>query len=159
MWSLVPSWAPNLHPLVVHFPIALLLTAVTVDVFDVTIARPAWLGTAATGLYVAGAIGAIAASMTGLQAVETVLMPGMAHPVVRDHRLWALTTTGYFGLLATIRLAVGLRAPGGSRRKRRHVLLLAAALTGAVLLQQTAERGARLVYEFGAGVIGAPGPR
>ena len=30
--NLVPDWAPNIHPLLVHFPIALLSTAVAADV-------------------------------------------------------------------------------------------------------------------------------
>ena len=30
--NLVPDWAPNIHPLLVHFPIALLSAAVAVDV-------------------------------------------------------------------------------------------------------------------------------
>jgi hypothetical protein len=34
------------------------------------------------------------------------------------------------------------------------LLLLGIGLVAIVLVQQTAERGARLVYEFGTGVIG-----
>lgn len=154
--SLIPSWAPNLHPLVVHFPIALLLAAVAADLVDVLVGRPAWLGSAATSLYVAGASAAVVATLTGLQAADTVLMPGMAHPVVQDHRVWALATTGYFSLLAVLRLAVR----GAARRRRGALaLLLATGMVGAVILQQTAERGARLVYEYGVGVIGTPAAR
>jgi uncharacterized membrane protein len=29
--NLVPDWAPNIHPLLVHFPIALLYAAIAVD--------------------------------------------------------------------------------------------------------------------------------
>ena len=29
--NLVPAWAPNIHPLLVHFPIALLYAAAAVD--------------------------------------------------------------------------------------------------------------------------------
>ena len=40
-----------------------------------------------------------------------------------------------------------------ARNRPRRVLLLAIGLVALVLIQQTAERGARLVYEFGTGVI------
>ena len=84
--SLIPSWAPNLHPLVIHFPIVLLITAATIDLVDTVFERPAWLGAAATSLYVAGAASTVAAYLTGVQAGSTVFIPGMAHPVVDDHR-------------------------------------------------------------------------
>ena len=29
--SLIPDWAPNIHPLLVHFPLVLLLVAILVD--------------------------------------------------------------------------------------------------------------------------------
>lgn len=155
--SLLPDWAPNLHPLVIHFPIVLLIAAVALDLGDTLFNRPSWLATVATSLYLTGAVSAIVAVATGLQAASTVLIPGMAHPVVSAHRSWALATTTYFGVVAAVRVAAPYLAVLRSRRGR--LLLLALGLVGMVLLQQTSERGARLVYEFGTGVIGAPSPR
>jgi hypothetical protein len=37
------------------------------------------------------------------------------------------------------------------------LILLSLGVAGALLAQQMAERGARLVYEYGVGVIAAPG--
>jgi uncharacterized membrane protein len=151
--SLVPSWAPNLHPLVIHFPIALLIVAVMADLVDTAVGRPAWLAPACTALYVLGAIGAGVASVTGQQAADTVLMSGMAHSIVGAHRTWALATTFYFAVLAIVRVALSFKGTPPGRGFR--ILLLVAAIIGVVGLQQTAERGGRLVYEHGVGVIGA----
>jgi uncharacterized membrane protein len=155
--SLVPSWAPNLHPLVIHFPIVLLITAVAIDLVDTVFERPAWLGAAATSLYVAGAAATLAAYYTGVQAETTVFIPGMAHPVVNDHRTWALVTAWYFCAAAVLRLAA--RRAGFSRARAHRVLLLSVGLLGGFFLQQTADRGARLVYEYGVGVVAAPESR
>ena len=154
---LLPSWAPNVHPLVIHFPIVLVMTAAVVDLVDVAFERSAWLKAATTTLYVTGALSLIVAYVTGLQAASTVLVPGMAYPVITAHRQWALVTMAYCIVLATLRLVV-LRGENG-RSRRRRVALLAIGMVSVVLIQQTAERGARLVYEYGTGIIGAPAPR
>ena len=150
--ALLPSWAPNLHPLVIHFPIALIIVAAFADLVDSLFGRPQWLASAATTLFALGAAGAIVACLSGQQALETVLMPGMAHPIVESHRTWALATTFYFSLLTLIRVGAGYRAP--LARRYRFVLLIAS-LVGVAGLQQTAERGGRLVFEQGVGVIGS----
>jgi uncharacterized membrane protein len=155
--TLVPGWAPNLHPLIIHFPIALLIAAAMVDLVDALFERPAWLGSGAASLYVAGAAAAVVAYVTGRQAAATVFVPGMAHPIVEDHRAWALLTVWYVGIVAAARLSALLA--GFPRARAHRVLLLTAALIGVLFLQQTAERGARLVYEHGVGVIAAPGSR
>ena len=155
--SLVPGWAPNLHPLIIHFPIALLIAAAMVDLVDAVFERPPWLGVGATSLYLVGAAAAVVAYVTGRQAAATVFVPGMAHPIVEDHRAWALLTTGYVGIVAVARVSALLA--GFPRARVHRVLLLTAALIGVLFLQQTAERGARLVYEHGVGVIAAPGSR
>ena len=150
--SLIPSWAPNLHPLVIHFPIVLVMTAVVVDLVDVLFERSPWLQAATTTLYVAGAVSTVVAYLTGTQAGSTVLVPGMAYPILTAHGQWALATMSCCIVVAVLRLAM-LRG-GGARSRPRRMLLLAIGLVTLVLIQQTAERGARLVYEFGTGVIG-----
>jgi uncharacterized membrane protein len=151
--SLVPSWAPNVHPLVIHFPIVLLVMAALVDLVDAVCARPPWLGSAATTLYVAGAAAAVAAYLTGVQAGSVVFVPGMAHPLVEDHRQWALVTAGYASGAAVIRWVA--RHAGFPRTRSHRLWMVTAGAIGVLLLQQTAERGARLVYEYGVGVVTA----
>ena len=92
---------------------------------------------------------------SGRRAAATVFVPGMAHPIVEDHRAWAWLTMWYVGIVAAARLSALLA--GFPRARAHRVLLLTAALIGVLFLQQTAERGARLVYEYGVGVIAAPG--
>lgn len=152
MMAFLPNWAPNLHPLLIHFPIAIIIVAAFADLVDTLVGRPRWLTSAATTLFVLGAGCAIAACISGQQALDTVLMPGMAHPIVQSHRTWAFVTTSYFGVLALVRVVTAFRAP--LARRYRFVLLLAS-MVGVVALQQTAERGGRLVYEQGVGVIGS----
>jgi uncharacterized membrane protein len=152
MPPLIPSWAPNFHPLVIHFPIVLVMTAAVVDVVDVAFERSPWLKAATTTLYVMGAVSLVVAFVTGTQAQATVLVPGMAYPVLKDHRQWALVTMAYCIVIASLRLVM-LRGESG-RSRRRRVALLGIGLVSVVLIQQTAERGARLVYEFGTGIIG-----
>lgn len=155
--SLIPSWAPNLHPLVIHFPIVLVITAVTVDLLNVILERPTWIRPMSTSLYAAAAAAAIAAFLTGQQAADVVFIPGMAHPLIEDHRTWALATTWYVGITALARTAA--TRIGFPRARAHRILLLATGLIAVALIQQTADRGARLVYEQGVGVIAAPGTR
>lgn len=154
---LLPAWAPNVHPLIVHFPIAMLIVAAAGDVVDTVFGRPQWLRAATTALYVAGAAGAAVAVLTGQQAAATVLVPGMAHPVIEQHRTWAIGISIYFCLLAVVRLLLAFR--GNPLPRSVRLALLVVALLGVAGLQQAAEHGARLVYEYGVGVIGSPGLR
>jgi hypothetical protein len=77
----------------------------------------------------------------------------MAHSIVAEHRTWAVATAVYFGMLVIVRLVLAFKSTPPGRGLR--VFLLAAAFIGVVGLLQTAERGGRVVYEQGVGVIGA----
>lgn len=149
----LPDWAPNLHPLLVHFPIALLVTAVAVDLLAVCI-RDASFTRRATGFYALGATLLCVTYLSGRDAAATVFTPGMAHAIVQEHWAWAMWTTFYFIALTGARL-LGRRRLSQGERGLRGVFLIAGAC-GVLLLTTTAERGARLVYQYGVGVQGIP---
>ena len=151
---MLPDWAPNLHPAIVHFPIAWLIGAVVVDLVALVLPRATWAETTAACLYPAGAVAALGAYLSGRQAAAGVLTPGMAHPIVLDHWNWALATTVYFTAVATVRLALALR--GRRLRFWTRAGVAAAGLAGMLLLFHTGEQGARLVYEHGLGVMPRP---
>jgi uncharacterized membrane protein len=148
--NIVPAWAPNIHPLLVHFPIALLSAAAAVDLVAWALRRHVFLRQGATLFYVLGTGGAIAAYVTGRAASQTVWLPGMAQAVVGEHWDWALRTVWFFAIVTVTRLVL-LRP---SRRGPGHALVAAFALAGLVgigLLLETGDRGGRLVYQHGVG--------
>ena len=148
--NLAPEWAPNIHPLLVHFPIGLLCAAAAVDVVGWLFRRNRLLRQAATVLYVLGTGGAIAAYVTGRAASQTIWLPGMAQAVLRQHWDWALRTVWFFGMVTLVRLVL-LRP---SRRDPRPSIVATFALVGLVgigLLIETGDRGGRLVFQYGVG--------
>ena len=152
MTSLVPAWAPNVHPMLVHFPIALLFTSVLLDLVAYPLPGRARVLVRDVGavLGVIGAFAAFATYLTGRAAAQTVFIPGMAHPLVQAHGNLAFWTVWYFAGLAVVRVAllVTARAIGS----RVTAALVVAGLLGLGLLFETADRGAELVYRQGVGV-------
>ena len=149
--NLVPGWAPNIHPLLVHFPIALLCAAIAVDLVGCACWCNKPLRQAATLLYALGTVGAIAVYLTGRAASQSIWLPGMAEPVLKEHWDWALRTVWFFTIVTMVRLAL-LRP---ARREPAVALVAALALVGLVgvgLLLETGDRGGRLVYQHGVGI-------
>ena len=145
-----------LHPLIVHFPIGLIVAAAVVDVGALGTDPRSALRHAATGLYLAGAAALLAAYFTGRSDAALVRIPGPAHAVVDAHWTWALRTTVYLCLFALGRLVLVLA--GRLSERIRWLPVVAAGLAGVLLLFQTAERGGRLVYEHGVGVAAPRAP-
>jgi uncharacterized membrane protein len=152
---LVFTALPNVHPAVVHFPIALLLTAVGFDIACVFARKYPWLDRAATALYLLGTAAAGAAYLSGDHAAETLpRIPGAAAATLATHERWALLTLCAFAGVSALRFLVTWL----SRRDRRvqigffRLIALMAALAAPVLLVITAEYGGRLVYSHGLGV-------
>ncbi len=141
--------------MLVHFPIAWLIAAVLLDFVALIVPRERWPYVVATTLYVVGALSAFATYAAGRQAAMTVLTPGLAHSVVQQHWNWALATTVFFGVVASVRLALLVTKQQPSYLGR--MALAGTALGGMILLFYTGELGARLVYEYGVGVSTAAG--
>jgi len=146
---MLPDWIPNIHPFVVHFPIALLVVAVLFDMARLWFRQQSWLHNAVIALYTTGTIGLVAAFWSGRQAVETVSVTGNAVPVVTSHEDWALYTLIFFGIFTAIRLWTWWK---DLEKGWMLPVLIAPALIGTGMLWYTGEQGAKLVYKHGVAV-------
>jgi len=153
---MLPDWAPNVHPLVIHFPIALLFVAALVDAIALVVREKyPWVQTSSVGLYALGALGAAVAFLTGRDASDSVDLPAEALTTLNAHADWALYLVWFAGLYALVRV-VALRFDR-DQRLIVHLPLAVLGLVGLVLVQQTAERGGQMVYQHGVAVAAASG--
>lgn len=147
--QLLPDWAPNIHPMVIHFPIVLLIIAVLFDVLCLFIKKVDWLGKSALILYLLGTISLITAFLTGRSASDGLEIPAQVIPAVTDHADWAEITLWFFIVYTIIRLFVGLQFK--SLKKAYLTSLILISFVGIYFLYQTADHGAILVFGYGLG--------
>jgi len=161
----IPSW-DALHPLIIHFPIALLLIAPIFIVVAVVLtpAKGRSYLIAAMVLLLVGTASIFVAVETGEAAGKLAeRTPGMQQ-VLETHESLAQRTEAVFSVLSVIFLAL-LAVPWFLKREdtRLTTTILPLAFlvlysAGALLLVNTAHNGGRLVHEFGvrAMVTSAP---
>ena len=159
----IPAWT-ELHPLVIHFPIALLLVAPLFIVAGI-IANPQKgrpFLVVALSLMVLGTVGTVLAVATGAAAAEVTHRTAAMSAVLERHQELAETTRDIFGLLTVI-FATILFLPRLLKREPTtavaRILALAFLLfysAGTVVLVNTAHNGGRLVHEFGIHALLAP---
>lgn len=172
--NLLPQTWDAFHPLVVHFPIALLLFAPILILLRFLSARwRAGLGAAAMATLLAGTAGAWLAVSTGEAAgevAERIPRVGLeaaveAHEEAAEIAAWAFTgLAALYAALLLVEGAFGARLGRGPIAAATAVYLLLYAGGGAALAQ-AAHQGGLLVHEHGvrarltggAGAGGAPG--
>ena len=142
----------NFHPLLVHFPIALILMAAFFELLH-RFTRDAILDRLALWLLCFGGLAAAFAAASGWIAEQTVAPVAAAHEVLEHHRMAGYLTLGLAAAQIAWRIATGRR--GGPRPR----WLFAVALLGlAGLVAFAAHQGGQLVYQHGVGTaITAPG--
>lgn len=170
----------ELHPIVVHFPIALLIVSVALD-FGAVFLRRAGLTTAATWCLVLGVPGAVAALASGWLSEHDVTA-ALAGSLLHLHKVAAVLASVLFGVLLLLRLvwllpriAAWLRvtspaaAPSLDATERRLKMLLPllyvnrlpravvatyllASVVGVALLAITGYLGGAMVYDHGVGL-------
>ncbi len=143
--SPLPSW----HPLVVHFPIALVLSAAALLLAARLLRNESLAATAATvGTWnlCLGAGAAVCALATGLGAVLGLDVSAAVHQAISVHVKWAMLTTLLLVLLAI------WRGAGSVSRSRPSWLFLFVLFAACAALTFTGYRGGKNVFEYGVGV-------
>ena len=135
-----------LHPLVVHFGLALVLVSAVLDLAGRIARRPVLHSVAAANLFI-GAVGTIAAVASGMYAEVQLVMAHDVHQVLDAHKLFAFSAAAGVVVLTLWRLALRGQFPA-----RAGALYLVLAMTTATLIGLAGHRGAELVFVHGTAV-------
>jgi uncharacterized membrane protein len=155
METLLPGIAVlngNMHPLLIHFPIAFFLGALAME--GLAVLHHEKFHLVATWMLYLGTLMAIITLPTGFIAANMVAAqdprghdaPG--HQVIHYHRNFMMAAT-LLGILLS--MYVFLINQKGKWRSHRFGLLFGLVVLS-VLVALGADRGARLVFEFGTGI-------
>lgn len=145
------AWLPgaehlqNIHPLLVHFPIALLPAATLIYCIAILGRRETW---AWMGLWmlVMGALGAAAAVATGLWAAPGVMLAvSVKENLLLPHRNLMLAVLALSTILTLWAIAA---RPLPDRGRYAFVALL---IVTVALIAKGADYGGRMVYDYNAG--------
>jgi uncharacterized membrane protein len=139
---------PNIHPLVVHFPIALFTTFFLLEVLAM-IRRSERLYHAASWTLYTGIIFAVTAILLGMQAARSVPHGGVIHSIIDQHESYATAATGIAVVLALWRAVAGEHLINLAPPRWLHLVL---AMVMVLLIFLTADLGGLMVFKFGVGV-------
>ncbi len=140
----------RIHPMVVHFPIALLITSVFLDFLRLATKRDNFERSAFHLLFL-GALGSIAAIIFGHLAADVVSDRPHIADTIETHEALAFTTALSFIILLIVRY-IFVRNDNFSKIRPYYLI---AAVMGIGLLLTTAYYGGQLVYDYGAAVSAA----
>lgn len=151
------GWLPDpLHPAIVHFPIALSLVALLLEVIA-RHSRARALESAALVLVVLAALGAVATVITGNAAHDDAVVPAAAGALMHDHEELGENAMWVLLVLATARAVTAWR--GWFRGWLAWAYLLGMAIA-AGLVSYNGHLGGQLVFRHGVGTAvvqrGAP---
>jgi uncharacterized membrane protein len=142
----IEALGSNLHPMIVHFPIAFLFGFILCEVVGLAARRPVarhW----ASGMLYLGAMGAVVAATAGIIASNTVPHGAAVHDIMEWHERLGLTVAVLAVAMAGWRFFGG--EPEIPMAKALH-LGVAGLIAGCLYLG--ADLGGLMVYKYGVGV-------
>ena len=149
MIDIVPNW----HPLAVHFPVALVMTATFFFLAGLVLKSnisKELLSASKWCLWGAG-IAALVAAFFGWLAYNSVAHDEPSHAAMTLHRNWAVPTAIFIALLALYEYAI--RDVWGQKKKGLVLTLL---ISASLLTSVTGWLGGEAVYRYGIGVLRIP---
>lgn len=136
----------NIHPLLVHFPIAFLLTFFALDFAGSLKKNNNWRSVASWFLYL-GTICAVFTVIAGLHAAATVAHGENVHEIMETHEHIGISVLILASLLSVWRLKMSRLITGGANT---FFLMLSALLC--LLIISGADLGGLMVYKYGVAV-------
>lgn len=141
---------PSLHPLVIHFPVVLILIAVAFQVAVVW--KPNWAQIRlATLLIMAGGFFSALLASTLFHAMITPNAPKEALETFANHEEFAQYTLWTSGIVFLLR---GIGIFYITNRRSYEIIILIGAILSALFLSIAGHHGARLTHVFGVGPQG-----
>lgn len=137
----------NLHPLLVHFPIALLLAYIVLD-WAGRIWKEKGFTEAAWYSLILGTIGALVTLGSGLLDARGITAADPAFTTLTIHKISAIATVVLFGFQT-----VCYARNRGKYTRNTEILHTIIQLAGATAIIITGYFGGQLVFEFGIGVL------
>lgn len=151
----------HIHPMLVHFPIVLLLLALALYAYLLVtkqdMAARSCVSVTAAAMLVGGVVTAVAAAGFGDIALDAAIDKGFPDHTLEEHEDLAGATIAIFGVLAVIMLGAmwkKLQLTGA-----KALVFVIAVFAGNGMLLNTAYHGGELVYKEGVNVEGVkPNP-
>lgn len=137
------SFKIYLHPTLVHFPIALFIASLILDIVSL-IFRKEHIHNAAVCVYILGVVFAPITAYAGLWEAARLKMN---HPVLEAHRFYGLLIM-YFSFMSVFLIPISRKF--SPKISRTVFFVLALAMT--IFVVVAGYYGGRLVYEYGVGV-------
>ena len=138
----------HLHPMIVHFPIALLITGFLSDIVGLTTKRE-FFSQAGFLMLVLGTLGLVAAYISGEQAGDGIIEAGALKQALETHEGSATLTLWVVIIAAAFRISLVLFKKYKGALKMVSLTLF---FLGVLALARTGYYGGELVFKHAAGV-------
>lgn len=144
------SWLPNIHPLLVHLPIGIIILA-TGSMILMLVLKQERLFRNSLQVLLVGTATLVVTYISGRYAVNTVMVPADANSILSNHSDFAFRLLIFYLILSSLIVLF--------IRKKTETKLVPAltvcflSVIGMAGLGLTADYGGRLVYQFGVGTV------
>jgi len=150
MTALYHLFPPTLHPMVIHFTIAIIYLTALCGILGMVFRSSDFYYRAFFGLLVLSILATLAAGAAGVVSESYIHVPHDVHAMLHNHKKYG-ELTGVFIVIATALQWIHQR-----RKRSISMLALLSCLIAVALVSLTGFIGGSMVYDYGLGVKTQP---